>query len=456
MPAALAALVLLLLAAVQLGPVRARVLAAVVGRLHADYGLDLTAARLDYGPFNLSVRLEQVRLARGRRGRGDARPPALSRSRRDSRRACRGRSSRAVSRSTASGSTRPRLTFVRDENGALNLPRARGGGRRVRTGCRLARSTSTNGDVQYVDRQHGFSIDARGLSLALQPVAAGVSAGPLSIAALHIAAAGRETETTRLEGGVRYDGADVSFEGLQATAPEGDLRIDGRLASVYASPQADLTYRASLDLARLAPWLSITRAPTGTVIASGRITGALADPQVAVALSGDGLSWAAWRGVSLQADAAVSADGATVRSLQVSSPDGRVTATAAFDFTGSGESRAHAEWRDVALTAVLDALGQDLPVRLAARLDGRADASWRALRLDALQLQAENTARPPAAPAPGALALEGTARLALGGGTYRLDETHRVGGALEVAGFAEGRARGRRHRRRRACAAPRA
>ncbi len=294
-PAAVAALVLLLLAVAQLGPVRARVLALVADRMRTDFGVDLSAARLDYAPLSLSVRLQNVRLAKATTsGTSPAFTPFFEV---DEVRI-------ALPWSLLAGRVaidsveldRPRLTLVRGEDGSLNLPRTSGELDRVVVGA----IRIDNGTAEFVDRLSGYSIEARGLSLAMRPVASGVCAGPLLIPALRVSARDRQPLTASIGGVVRYDGASVSFERLMLAAPEGEVQIDGSVGSIYSRMTADLTYRASLALDRIASWVSLTRHPSGTLAASGRVTGSAVAPQVTVTLSGNGMSWATWRNVSLQ------------------------------------------------------------------------------------------------------------------------------------------------------------
>ncbi len=438
-PAAIAALVLVLMLALQLGPVRARVLASVAARLRATYGVELSAERLDYGPFSLSARLKKIRLAKaagpGSAGPGSATPSAPFFEADELRVAL---PWLAVAGTFAIDSVeliRPRLAIVRNENGVLNLPQTSGALDRVPIGAiRL-----DHGDASFVDRQGGYSVEARDLSVWLRPLGPGACAGPVSVASLLVKRGGRGTLTAKLTGGVSYDGANVSLERMRMTAQEGEVQLDGSIASIYGSLGANLTYRVALDLRRLASLMSVASAPSGRLTVSGHVAGSLSDPQLTAALKADGLSWAGLKGVSLEGDASATIDKAELRSLHVTSPYGRAAAAGALDLSGKTGGRFHAEWNDVAIAGLLSAVGPSTKGLVAGRLDGKADVTWLEPKLERVEVQLESTTSAPAAPPSGTMPLEGWARLRLSNGAYKFEQEHGVAGVIQITSSADGR-----------------
>ena len=458
--AALAAAVLLLAALVHLAPVRARVLAAVAGRVRAQLGIDLAADRLDYNLLTLSVRLVNVRLTAATvRLKADTTDDAATND--------------AATGDAAAGDegetlppffeadaiavdlpwsviagglaiesidvSRPRVTIVRDARGAFNLPvipeRDTSGPPLER--LPIGRLAIRDGEVTYLDETRELAIDARGLAIDLRGGGAGATGTIGAAGGVHVRYGSRETATTRLEGRVGYDGRSLRVDALQVAAPEADLQARVLLPSLFSEPQVEASYDATLRLARIAGWLPIEPAPAGTLRVSGAATGALADPEITLKLTAEDLAWRDLRGASVSASAKVSAAAAQIDSLVITSADGVVSASGRVPFGESEAGRARLEWRNLDL-GVLVGLGLgESPLRLAARLEGRAEAEWWEARLDAVRLTLENTSG--STRAPSALGLDGRASLRLDRGAWTLEHDHVIAASVRLAGVASGR-----------------
>lgn len=468
--AALVAAGLLLAALVHVPPVRGRVLAAAAARVRGQLGIDLTADRLDYNLLTLSARLVNVQLTAATvRLKADTTTSAA----RTDPPSAETATSAAPTVPPEAGTTtsaappffhadtiavdlpwaavfgglaiesidvnRPRVTIARDASGALNLPVIPEGETSGPPLERLplGRLAIRDGEVTYLDETSELAIELRGLAIDLESDGAG-AAGTISAAGgLRVRHGMRETATTRLEGRLGYDGQSLRVDTLDVVAPEADLKARILLSALFSDPHLEVRYDTTLRLAPMARWLPIDPAPAGTLRVSGAAAGPLADPEATVKVSAGDLAWRDLRGVSVEASAKVSAAVAELDSLVVTSNDGEVSASGRVPFGESETGRARLAWRNLDLGVFLGlALGES-PARVAARLEGRAEAEWREARLDAVRLTLENTIG--SARAAAALGLDGRASLRLDRGAWSLEHDHRIAASVRLAGLASGR-----------------
>ena len=427
---------LLLAGLVHLAPVRAHVLTMLVSRARAQYGLDLSVTRLDYNLLTLTARLEHVRVAAVPAERrapgvlpapGDAPffeaevvdvdlPWAI-----------------AFGRFSIESVylSKPRLTLVRSPSGALNLPRgsagpARGGGFQS---LPMGPIGVHDGEVVYRNPGSGLEFQVRGIDMALESSGSSLIAGNISATALEVREGSQATTATRARGHVSFDGSSLMLDEVEIDAPEVEFRLDGRLTSLFDEPRVDVGYHAALHLAPAVAWTSADVPANGTISLEGRLVGPVVAPEATLSLSGRSLTLSTLTDAVVHGSGRVSMDAAAVDDFSLAVAGGELTATGHASF-GDGDTTGEMKlsWRDLDLASLVAALWSDAPVRLAARLEGQADASWRAASPESVRLVLSSTARPPASTGrKPSLPLSGRTSLTVEAGRYALESDLRAG-----------------------------
>ena len=424
-----------LLAALAHAPIaRSHVLSFLLAQLRT-YGIDGGADGLDYNLFTLDFRVRNVVLRTA--GHRDVPFFAADQVHVDL--------SWAVLAGTWSFDAveilRPRIVVVRADDGTLNLPAFQGqsGRSSLPSAVRVGRLVVRDLSVAWTDAPRAIGVDVRGLSLALSPSPEG-AAGPLTLAGpARFRWGARHTVLTALDGRLLFDGTRLTLADLRVDAPEGTLRVNGRLGPLTAEPALDLSYTANLDLARLASWSQATPPVSGVVACTGHLGGTVLDPQASLAVSGGRLRWAGLRDGSAEATVHLTPTAADVTSMVLRAAGGELTARGRIAFGEAPASELRLEWRDLDATAMAAALAAPVPGGLSGTLRGRLDVQWTVFSARAVSLAAENRTATLDPDAP--LATEGVLRFTGAAGRWKLDIDQRLGGA-RVTGSASARASG--------------
>jgi outer membrane protein assembly complex protein YaeT len=426
---ALAAVVVALVAAVHLAPVRARLVAVAVEWLREHAGIEAVAGSVSYNLFTLRLHTQRLTLA----ARGHGHEPFLIA---DEAAATLGWSTlRGQPVFDAVEIAGARLAIVRRADGSSNLPQASGEGGRGPDRIEIGRVALRDASLAFVDEAADAAVEAGGLSLELVPRGSGTSAGELSVRrGPSIRIGTRTTTASRLDGRLAFDGRTVSIERLVLEAPEGRMQLDGRLVSLLSDPRAEIEAVGTLTLSRLSSWAALDPAVRGTVALRADVDGPLADPSVGVSLESDAVSWRHLGAVSLQARATVRSTGVNLESATLGIDAGEVSARGRAALDGE-TGDVHVEWRRVGAAALL---GPAAPFPIAAHLHGTLDATWTGKDARRVRATAEHRAEP-AAGGTKTVPVGGHASLVAADGQWRLQHDHQIADAARVNGDAAGR-----------------
>ncbi|MEZ5291758.1 MAG: translocation/assembly module TamB domain-containing protein [Vicinamibacterales bacterium] len=403
---------LLVLAALHLPPVRARVLAVAVDRLR-QAGIEAAVDGLDYNLVSLRVSLGPTTLTAA-----GADTPFLT-------------FDRAVVNlpwSVVTGRlaiqslevARPMVTIRVDEAGGSNLPASASESAPEAESAPLdaidlgALSIRDLG-VRYTDAA-GTAVTGRRLSLVLTGADPGVVRGRLWMeGGLDVQVPGTRTALSRLDAGLAFDGTEVTVDGLVAEAPEARLRVDGRVAPFGTAPSADLRYEGRLHVARLAALAGADAGVSGPIDVSGTVEGALADPTIAVTALADTLTWRDRHALSLALDARVTTEVAAVERLRLGVDRGLLEARGRVGLADQMPSHVEGEWTALDLGDLAATASPDGP-RVAALASGRLTGDWTGPDPSSGSAALEATLTAP--PVRGALPIRGHASARLDAGTW--------------------------------------
>jgi hypothetical protein len=337
---------------------------------------------------------------------------------------------------------RPRITIVREADGSLNLPEIAQTEDEAESAppgpLRIDRLVIRDLNASYGDASLPLSVDGRGVTLDLDSTPGAMLAGRLSMSdGVELRLGDRETAVSTLEGGLAFDGTALSVDALTLQAPEARLRLDGTLGLLADEQRIDMRYEGRLDAARIAPWVGLDPLPSGHVAVSGTAQGPLAEPDVRLEVSTDGLAWSTLGALSLDARAAMSGSSVALESFRARLAGGEVTGAARLQFGAEGTSNVTARFQDLNL-GTLASVVPDLPVRVASVAGGDVALEWTGQDLATAEGKILTRLRAPTVQR-GAMGLEGQLGLELARGAWTLTLDQRVADTIVLRGGATGR-----------------
>lgn len=430
--AAVAVLLGLIAVAIHSPPVRSTVASWVVTKLHSDAGLQVTIARLDYNLVTLTFSAGNVTLA----AEGSS-VPFLSAQE------VRGDLPWTIVRGTISVESLEidgaRVTIVRDADGTLNLPAGSGSDAQpAPASVDVGRFVIRGLQVGYEDRRDGVVADARGIDIDLDRPPGSLLTGRISAREATIRHSERKTALSRLGGTVTFDGTAVALEDFVLEAPEGRLRLDGKLNLLPAFALDGLRYQGQLDLERLAPWVGAEPPPAGLVSFSGTATGPIDRATTTIDADGNNLRWSDLEEINLRTHATLSGSGAAIESLRITAAGGEILADALVPFDDHSPGRARLNWRSLELAPLVRAFAADTLPGFASSAEGSATFDWSGRSLLTGRGTIDNLLRA-TTPARGDLPLTGRAALTLRDGAWQLSHDHNIERVVALTGHAEGR-----------------
>lgn len=458
----LAALVVVavLLAAVHLPPVQSAVATRVVRAL-GDAGLVARVDRLDYNLLTRRVAARGVRLAAAE----TPDTPFLEAASVEVVLPWRVLLGRLALSSVDIRDTT--LTIVVDAAGRDNLP-AGGDGDGGLTRLDVGQASVRGFTVHYDHHPDAIHVLASDLAIELHPATDGTrgtvnAGGPVVLEFGGLALGVRD-----VAGFVEFDGVSVSLDefrfevtGAAANdAPHGrpdarqevrpmpsltpgpggtppglaSVRVDGRIADVFAAPVAELTLGGTLHAGPLTRWLDIDPAPSGRVDWHGTVSGPLTSPLVGLTATSTELAYETLATIDLDVDVQVSTEALRVDRLRLGLAGGEITAAGSVGLGETTGGSFSARWQELRLNDVASALGLDAGI--GAVLAGQVAAAWQG-DLPSVDVTLTHEAR--AAGAPPTVPLSGRATLTARAGAWTLEHTHRAGEAAVVTGRASGR-----------------
>lgn len=341
---------LLAVAAFHSRPARARVLAAAIAWL-ARTGYVARVGAVDYNLLTLTVHLSDVTLATSSTPFFSAKevhasfPSRILFGRIDIERV---------------EIVAPRITLLRDADGRDNWTTGANQPATAPPRIRIGRARVSDLVLIWNDEQTSTHLEAGG-SLELTPDGRDIS-GPITLSRPALVGwRDRETRVDTLAGRVSWNDRDLSLHAVSLRAPEGTVRVDGRIESLLGDPRIDVRIGSDVDVAAISRWVTSDRAIAGTARGDVHVAGPLASPDLEL--------------TSMTAEIA----------------GGSVTANGRASVDGPGAVRV--EWKHLDLPALVKgAIGYTHRAIPAERLSGSLDAKWTAPRLDQLHLTAESRA----------------------------------------------------------------
>jgi outer membrane protein assembly factor BamA/autotransporter translocation and assembly factor TamB len=218
------------------------------------------------------------------------------------------------------------------------------------TTVHIARLIVSDLGVEWTDETRSAHVDTE-LSLDLNGDGRNIAGPIVMMRPANVRWRDRATTIAVAGGRVAWNDRDLSVESLSLQAPEGTLRVDGRIDELLGTARIATRIDADANLDAVSPWLGLPRPLGGTAQASARV------------------------------DAA----GAEITSLRARVAGGDVAGKGRASFDGAGALQL--TWERVELSDLLQRLLADVPRTLpASQAAGSLDAQWTAPQLDAVRL----------------------------------------------------------------------
>jgi len=422
---ALAGLILIGLAVLHLPSIRARVLDRARGYLEREFDIALGASSLSYNLFTRSIELRDLSLASTSSGhpflRADRAVIVLGPG------VFLGRP--AVNRVSLS---RPRLTVVKETDGAVNLPAAGTTGTGPRRPLQLGIVSVTALSVSLDDRIAQRSFTLGPLDLSVDTASASNRPGAFGPGAFAVRVGQTDTSGT-IAGRLAYDGSRVRFEELTAQTREGRLEVTGWADVTGERPAVSARVNATVDLPQAAR-LARVDAPglAGHLEGTVDVAGALADPTIVLAVTSRDASYAPIGPIRLSGRSSLGGGRVAIDALDVHSAAGSLHLQGGIELedappgAANTPSRVALRWSDLRVDDLVQAFGGSSPVRSGSLASGSATATFDARAVGAgdwsrLRVAATSTLRPMANRfSSESLALSGTADLQVDEGRWSL------------------------------------
>ena len=280
---------------------------------------------------------------------------------------------------------RPRLAVFAATDGTSNLP-AGDGSPAASAGTAEPlhlpiRALTVDGlSIEWRDDAAGLGLTVGSTSLALAPEGDATHGSIRLDGDATIVSGERHFTIASLDGGRAFDGAALTLDQLRLAAGESTVMANGRVDDLFGTPRAEVAYEAVLDLADLAPLLSLeTAGAEGRVAVTGDVLGPASEIDLDATLDGHDLRWnaldvAALDGRVRWAAAALAVDAATIRLA-----NGEIVVDGSIALGEDGrESGVEVSWRDLDAATLLRGLGValDPPRAGGATLAGELSATW--------------------------------------------------------------------------------
>ena len=281
-------------------------------------------------------------------------------------------------------------------------------------------------------------VDARDIDVNLERPPGSLLNGRLSGREIAVRIAEHETALSKLNGRLAFDGTALALDDLAVEAPQGRLRVDGKLVILPSFALDGLRYQGHVDLARMAPWVGADPPPTGLVSFSGTAAGPIDSATTTIDVAGDNLQWSDVHEITLRTHAVLSSSAAAIESLRITAAGGEILGDARVPFDDRSPGHARLNWRNLRVRPLVSALVGDTVPGFASVAEGSATFDWSGQALLTGRGTIENLLSATTA-SRGELPLTGRATLRLHDGIWQLSHDHRVGEAVALTGHAEGR-----------------
>ncbi len=370
--AAVLVLGLLIVGAVHLPVVRARVLEYTRGRVARDFGIDVNASALRYNLLGMSVELQQpVVSARGDRPflQADVLRIVLDR-----------RVWLGTVDITRLELVRPHLSVVRHRDGSTNLPTSQTATTSSPSPIHLGIVAITQLTADAEDEGGGHKAALGPLDLTLDTRAAPAPLGPFGPSPISVVIGGGAAGVDRslagqFGGRLGFDGARVTANQLRLDTAEGQLTVDGWIDVIADTIRVEAQGRLDTDLARASHLIGPSApAMSGTARADVTLRGSIADPTVHVVGSAINLQAPHVKEGTAEAEATYASGRVDIQRLDVTSDLGRATGRGSLRVMPGdappGGNHFSGRLSEIDLDRVLEAVGAKQRFRIGSSVDG--------------------------------------------------------------------------------------
>jgi outer membrane protein assembly factor BamA len=366
-----AALLALVAVVVHLPTSSTLVLDRVARWLRASAGLELSASRLGYNLFTLSVELDDVRLASA------ATPddPFMSAARVEADFGWQTLFGRLELRRVVLES--PSLTVRREPDGSGNLPDTATSP--ASPGQAPATSAPTLPPISIDDLD--LDVTMPGFALRVQGAAADLGSPSAGLIALDLRASSGVSVTTgettvavdSVATRAQFDGRTVSIADFAATRPGTAVRATGSVDVTGDDPQLEIEFGGSTDLTSWADQLPDDGGLAGQIEGRGRVSGSRSNPIVTAELAGEGVGWSTVEVGTVRVSGTLQDGVLDIDTLTATVARGSVSGQASIALTDADRtSSAQARWSDVNVRELLaDGFKPDVAT------SGTATVEWR-------------------------------------------------------------------------------
>ena len=344
------------------------------------------------------------------------------------------------------------LAIVRAADGRFNLPasddaRPRSSTTRMDVGHMSIRQAN----LLYQDTGSNVSANVQGIDLEMVPTDNGDIAGRLT-AARGVAIRSDEIEVDgSLSGSLSYDGTSLGLVDFMLASKLATLEADGRINALWTEPSASADVTGTLSLAEISPIFkpeqsSAAKAapyrgppssyPSGSIVMTGAIRGALNAPRASFALASDTVTWRHLTASALNVKGIVDPDAMQVETATFQMAGGTVETRGQLRFSPL-QLAASADWQQLSARTLA---GPDAPVNLSALLSGRGKVDWAVAKgVAGLTATIDTESRPAGNEArQRSIGVDGNLTFAVADGRWRMRHDHDVANALAIEGNLEG------------------
>ncbi len=408
--------------------VRNAALRYALGVVQRNYGLSLQADRLDYNLATLRVGLAGVRVS----AEGSADEPFFE--------------AEYVSVGLPAGIlagnvafrdisvTNGRVFVHRRADGSSNLPRSEDSPGGDPPALRIDRIDVPRLAIEVRDEQADLALQAPAIGFVLTP-----DEGSIALAQpAEVRFGARTTRIAQLNGGAAFDGRALHLVDTNIRTDDASVTVNGTALLIARESRVDLTVNGSADAARLARWgIDEGELPQGEIIFQATAVGLMADPEMAVNVESEQVSWRGIELMDLSARARVNSDRADLETLAFGFANGTVTAAAAVPFETGASASLTGTWTGIDAALAARAAAPEAELLPSAVASGRFNLQG-VLSDMSTWLGAARLDLSPGRNARGRISVGGNLLLDLRDGRWRLEGRPRLAGALPARIVAQG------------------
>ena len=360
--AAAAALILVLLAHTPVA--RAAALRYALVTVQRNYGLALQAERLDYNLVTLRIGLAGLRVSAD----GSPDEPFFE--------------GDYVSVSLPAGVFLGNVAFKdisvangrvlvhRRADGTSNLPQSEDSPANDPPPLLIDRISVPRLAIDVRDEQADLMLHAPAIGIELTP-----DQGTIALTQpADLRVGGRRTRISRLNGGAAFDGRALHLMATEVRTDDASMTLDGTVVLIARESRLDLTATGSADVARLARWgIDEGELPQGQVTFRATAAGPMGEPEAALDVASERVSWQGVAATDLAARARLNAERVDIEAIEFGFSNGAVMGAATIPFETGVNATLNGRLTGIDAALAARAAASDAELLPSALADGRFD-----------------------------------------------------------------------------------